>query len=853
MSSTQTQKELIDFLWEWASSKGTWGKLLIQNVTSKNNSLDNHEMEKVFNYYLSEIGFNFNPPLPPLKLNKPQFTPVEKEIVLTRLSKVQGVNILAEDQVMDFSPNITVVYGNNGVGKTGYSRILKSQGYSFDEKSIILPNVHSEPSPQSCRIEFLSDGNPFYLDWKGERLSSDLNGISVFNSNCVNISLSNGRELLVSPQGFYLFSLVQEALKALSSIHSSTYSKYPIELSWKENLHEGTPQSIFIANLSFNSEIKKLDDLSKYTPEAAELLEVKELELKGLNKQSLVANLKMNNIFLSELRKVLAEVRNINSNLTKTVWEELINHNEKLSELRSKTQLGIKELSVEHELELTESQQFDRFIRAADDYVKHLNKEDYPKNEDDTCIYCKQNFHDEKARELVDSYSQILNNKTESEIYKYSRLKQSIIDKVNSLDEDLKFHQAIFGLKGESEIVQPDEIITFNKSYKYYRESIIQDKIDSPIRFELNSQSIISLLTTRISSISDENKVLNEKISNLTGIESQIRQTIAELKDRKLFLQKKEEIKQSIINLHAHNILNKNSNQFRSDSLSRKTSEAREELIANDFKEKFNAELLTFRKQHLKVNLSFYSKKGGSRVNQNVASQPIGDVLSEGEQKTIALCEFLTELQMDSTNAPVVFDDPVNSLDHHIMVDVALRLVNLSRERQVIVFTHNVLFYNSFFSLQKNISHSDLNYNFYRVKRTPKNTGILQSGDPINKLSSYTKNLNVLLNNGIGDREEADVAAEGYALLRTSIELLVSNHIFQDIVGRYRNNIMMTKFPAVKGDMIEIHKAEIDNIFGRASSFIKAHSHPEEQDSPPTMNDLISDYDRFKVIEKDFK
>ncbi|MCF6359206.1 MAG: hypothetical protein L3J29_00405 [Cyclobacteriaceae bacterium] len=105
----------------------------------------------------------------------------------------------------------------------------------------------------------------------------------------------------------------------------------------------------------------------------------------------------------------------------------------------------------------------------------------------------------------------------------------------------------------------------------------------------------------------------------------------------------------------------------------------------------------------------------------------------------------------------------------------------------------------------------------------------------------------------IGDRNENGVAAEGYAHLRTSLEFLVSNTIFQEIVGRYRNNIMMTKFTAVKGDKIEEHKAEIDTLFGRASGYINAHSNPEGQHALPTMNDLKTDFNRFKEIERKFK
>ncbi|MDE3740531.1 ATP-binding protein [Maribacter polysaccharolyticus] len=119
MSTTNTQRELIDFLWDWTIPLGSWSKLLVELVTNKQATLDHNERKRVFNYYLQDIGFGHQVPLPPLSITKPSFTPPSKEVVLTKLSEVKGVNKLAADQIMEFSPNITVVYGNNGVGKTG--------------------------------------------------------------------------------------------------------------------------------------------------------------------------------------------------------------------------------------------------------------------------------------------------------------------------------------------------------------------------------------------------------------------------------------------------------------------------------------------------------------------------------------------------------------------------------------------------------------------------------------------------------------------------------------------------------------------------------------------------------------
>ena len=60
----------------------------------------------------------------------PEHVPDEAEagnsVSLHSIFHHRGVNALAEDQSLAFSPSLTVVYGDNAAGKTGYIRILKS-------------------------------------------------------------------------------------------------------------------------------------------------------------------------------------------------------------------------------------------------------------------------------------------------------------------------------------------------------------------------------------------------------------------------------------------------------------------------------------------------------------------------------------------------------------------------------------------------------------------------------------------------------------------------------------------------------------------------------------------------------
>lgn len=853
MSTTNTQRELIDFLWDWTTPLGSWSRLLVELVTNKQAALDHNERKRVFNYYLQDIGFVHQVPLPPLSISKPSFTPPSKEVVLTKLSEVKGVNKLAEGQIMEFSPNISVVYGNNGVGKTGYSRILKSQGYSFDNNIEILSNVNETPVNQSARLDFNSDGSPFYLNWQGGRPESDLNAVSVFNSDCVNISLSNTRELLVTPKGFFLFTLVTNELAELTHLLSAQYALYPIVLSWKDQMHESTPQKVYIDLLVHNSSKATLNELSLFNEEHHTELKKKEQELENLSKSTLEARLKNINLMLTEVTSKIATVKQTQSNLTKNDWDTIIQYNATLKALKAKTQLGIAGLAEIYALEQFDADEFSNFLKSADAYIKLLAKENYPNNADDTCIYCKQDLQNQKARNLIENYGKILNDTTEAEIKKYKKLKRDIVERVNLVTDTIKFYQPTFGILEDGNVLQPQEIIDFNTKVTLFKNHIIKNTVDANLPFDVNYMIIVRFLETKLTELTTSRDALIKALDNLLPTETKLKAEIAELKDRKLLSEHKEEVLTVITNLVSRKIIDDNRSQFNTNSLSVKTTQARQELVAQDFQEKFTAELTGFRKQHLGVSLSFFSQQGGSRIRQNVANQDINKVLSEGEQKTIALCEFLTELQLDTTVAPVVFDDPVNSLDHLIIQDVAKRLVDLSKERQVIVFTHNVIFFNAFFGWRGHtLYRNNTDFKFYEVKSTTQQTGLLSDGAPINRLSTYRGKVSTICNNGIGDRDENEVVVEGYDFLRTSLELLVSKKIFQDVVDRYRPNLKMTLFPAIKGDKIEEHKAEIDSIFGRASGYIRAHSHPEEHHAPPTLNDLKADFERFKLIEADF-
>ena len=230
------------------------------------------------------------------------------------------------------------------------------------------------------------------------------------------------------------------------------------------------------------------------------------------------------------------------------------------------------------------------------------------------------------------------------------------------------------------------------------------------------------------------------------------------------------------------------------------------------------------------------------------------EILSEGEQKAIALAEFLTELQLDTTEAPVIFDDPVNSLDHRIIDEVVKRLIELSKQRQVVIFTHSILLLHSFIQ-QSELEHhkqAGVQFVFHRVKENFGMTGVLDEVEEINSYSYYTKKLNVVLQTKPDGQDEARLAAEGYGHLRSAIEVTVEDDLFKKTIKRYKKGVAFPALLRVEGSKIDVHKGKLNDIYEKCCVSIDGHSGPEEIPSIPTIAELKIDYDEFQKIRSAF-
>ena len=56
---------------------------------------------------------------------------------LKSLSNVTNVNAIKQSKPLDFSANVTVVYGKNGAGKSGFIRLMNNAFYSRGDRTSV--------------------------------------------------------------------------------------------------------------------------------------------------------------------------------------------------------------------------------------------------------------------------------------------------------------------------------------------------------------------------------------------------------------------------------------------------------------------------------------------------------------------------------------------------------------------------------------------------------------------------------------------------------------------------------------------------------------------------------------------
>jgi hypothetical protein len=215
------------------------------------------------------------------------------------------------------------------------------------------------------------------------------------------------------------------------------------------------------------------------------------------------------------------------------------------------------------------------------------------------------------------------------------------------------------------------------------------------------------------------------------------------------------------------------------------------------------------------------------------------DCNSHRVAKAVALADFLTEVSLNPANAGIVLDDPVTSQDHQRKELIANRLVDIAKERQVIVFTHDLPFLNQII-LRAESEGIELEKHWVDRDKDgrPGQVG-LHDAPATSKDYDTTDKAKACLaeaKKASGTARHMAICA-GMGALRRTLEETVVKRLFKGIVPRWSDRVIVTSLRKVAWENHLVD--ELVDEYEGLSAYIEGHSHTDEATgAPPEIKDL---------------
>ena len=287
-------------------------------------------------------------------------------------------------------------------------------------------------------------------------------------------------------------------------------------------------------------------------------------------------------------------------------------------------------------------------------------------------------------------------------------------------------------------------------------------------------------------------------------------------------------------------------------SITQKSTAVTKIVVSQRLKRSFSDELVNLSFSHVEVELKELGGAEGVFYHKLVLTRAPGvdlpKVVSEGEQRCLSIAAFFAELSTADDLSGIVFDDPVSSLDYQWRQGVARRLVQEAKARQVIVFTHDVVFLLLLKQFAKDLDIEPLDQH---VRFLSKGAGVCSEelpwvAAPINKKIGYLRNgwqaADKLSRDGHQDAYEKD-AKYLYGLLREAWERALEEVLLGRVVERYRSNIQtqqVAQIADITGEDCKI----VETAMTKCSKWLPGHDQAAAARAPmPGPAELKADID----------
>lgn len=854
---------IFDALSTWGKTLPGWQHLLLSRLVAADELPDNM-LDEVFAEYLinqrlagpAAVRVTWDMALPQFQVGARAAAST-----LSTMTSVSGVNALAAGETLSFGPKLTVIYGPNGAGKSGYARVLKSACFTRSKDTGILGDVKlvKDKQPKPTATFTFEDGSSIdFVHQEPCQLLRD--GFAVFDSTCVRVHLDDRNAFQVMP---YLFDVFPRMVAAFGKLQSKLREEITrrTPAANKFAIQDSTSDvATLLVTLTSQTNLVRLKELAVFgEAEAArhpaierQLVELRTTDPKDVIKKNKQRIIDLNVVKVS-IAALAAGIKPMTVTNVAKVAEQILSLVEKGDAL-SAAQFGGEPVQP------VGTRAWRDLLSAAIAFSKEAYPDDaFPvKAEKARCVLCHQVLDEASAGRLTRFYQVAMSN-IETEL---AGTRQTLTDHGSALGEvELTFfakESAARRTFQELDTTLEADIAAHVEGYRLVVVALthaVANESDPGL-----SVLEYDFVTERVSALIERLQQNNEKL-RLDDPNVLIQTFLLEqqqLNDRKRLAEQYEDVASAVDNLKWVAKANQCIRGFSATQreVTSKQKALATELVAKGFIKRF-IENCTALKLVLPVQFRFAGDAGTTDrkieiANAGVTGVDPSRVLSEGEQTAAALADFLTEIELNGACAGIVFDDPVTSMDHVRKESIALRLVDEASRRQVIVFTHDIMFTNYLATAAEDKGVAFAGRTIWRDDaNTPGAIDRLAFPHEHYEGAAHDrakKHFNLALT--LAGEPQRDALEKACGSLRTAYEDFIQKRLFNNVVRRWRENIAFTLDKVFFDEEIA---ARVHNRMVALSRYIDAHSHsPDFHEVPLTFEVIVSELAQFDSIKSDY-
>jgi energy-coupling factor transporter ATP-binding protein EcfA2 len=841
---------------EWSQDRPTWQRDALRRLVL-NGELVDEDVLALTEICKSSHGLAEQQETRPLSKEHVPDKAAGAPISLISIFHHRGVNALAEDQTLKFGTGLTVVYGDNGAGKTGYIRILKSACRARGPEKI-LGNVVSGTTPLApvVAIKYRVGAEPNPREWAGGSEDEFVSRVSVFDTQCAAVYLTEKTDVAFRPFGLDLFDKLAKACKAVrAKLESeqralSTNAMAAVQATIPEN----TAVAKLLANISSLTKPDAVQALAQLSADEQARLAVVERSLVDLTANDPEKLIRQLSVRAGRVQSLVRHLKDVEVALSDDALKAVF---------ASRTEGGRKNEEARQLREATFPQGLlqgtgtDSWAALWEAARRFSQEQAYPGKqfpvveEGAECVLCQQNL-DHAATHRLRQFEDFVASTVEREL----RLIRENFAQQRKAFTDLKtmteaVEETLKEIRIEHEAAADAISVALGSNEKRRAAAVWALTKDTDLAADC---PVLISVASEAEALSVQ---IDERIRTLrTSANDETRKRMMaeaqELRARKLLAKHEQIVLDDIERRKKYAAYGLCIDDTKTQAITTKSTAVTKMAVSQKLKKSFQDELVSLSFRHVEVELKELGGADGVFYHKLVLTRAPGvelpKVVSEGEQRCLSIAAFFAELSTADDPSGIVFDDPVSSLDFQWRNSVAQRLVRESKTRQVIVFTHDVVF---LLALKQYADELGIESLDQHVRQLSKGAGMCTEelpwvALPVKKKIGYLKQswqaADKLSRDGHQDAYEKE-AKYLYGLLREAWERALEEVLLGGVIERYRPGVQTQQIAQIADISPEDCKA-VETAMTKCSTWLPGHDKAAAARAPvPAPAELQGDID----------